>query len=69
MLNFSADGEIYGNKIYIKFEVVNSDVYNFRAIYEINEESGSDEEIIKILKENPNFISAYTRLMSKFAKD
>lgn len=69
VLNFSADGEIYGNKIYIKFEVVNSDVYNFRAIYEINEESGSDEEIIKILKENPNFISAYNRLMSKFTKD
>ena len=66
VLNFSADGEIYGNKIYIKFEVVNSDVYNFRAIYEINEELGSDEEIIKILKENPNFVSAYIRLMSKF---
>ena len=69
VLNFSADGEIYGNKIYIKFEVVNSDVYNFRAIYEINEELGSDEEIIKILKENPNFESAYIRLMSKFIKD
>ena len=69
VLNFSADGEIYGNKIYIKFEVVNSDVYNFRAIYDINEKSGSDEEIIKILKENPNFISAYNRLMSKFTKD
>ena len=66
VLNFSADGEIYGNKIYIKFEVVNSDVYNFRAIYDINEKVGSDEEIIKILKENPNFISAYIRLMSKF---
>ena len=66
VLNFSADNKIYGNKIYIKFEVVNSDVYNFRAIYDINEKLGSDEEIIKILKENPNFISAYIRLMSKF---
>lgn len=69
VLNFSADGEIYGNKIYIKFKVVNSDVYNFRVIYIINEELGSDEEIIKILKENPNFESAYIRLMSKFIKD
>ena len=66
VLNFSVDNKIYGNKIYIKFKVVNSDVYNFRAIYEINEELGSDEEIIKILKENPNFVSAYIRLMSKF---
>ena len=66
VLNFSVDNKIYGNKIYIKFKVVNSDVYNFRAIYEINEELGSDEEIIKILKENPNFESAYIRLMSKF---
>lgn len=69
VLNFSVDNKIYGNKIYIKFEVVNSDVYNFRAIYEINEELGSDEEIIKILKENPNFVYAYNRLMSKFTKD
>ena len=69
VLNFSVDNKIYGNKIYIKFKVVNSDVYNFRAIYEINEELGSDEEIIKILKENPNFESAYIRLISKFIKD
>ena len=66
VLNFSVDNKIYGNKIYIKFKVVNSDVYNFRVIYIINEELGSDEEIIKILKENPNFESAYIRLMSKF---
>lgn len=69
VLNFSVDNKIYGNKIYIKFKVVNSDVYNFRVIYIINEELGSDEEIIKILKENPNFESAYIRLMSKFIKD
>ena len=69
VLNFSVDNKIYGNKIYIKFEVVNSDVYNFRVKYKINEELGSDEEIIKILKENPNFQSAYNRFMSKFIKD
>lgn len=69
VLNFSVDNKIYGNKIYIKFKVVNSDVYKFRAKYTINEELGSDEEIIKILKENPNFVYAYNRLMSKFTKD
>ena len=69
VLNFSVDNKIYGNKIYIKIKVVNSDVYNFRVIYIINEELGSDEEIIKILKENPNFQSAYNRFMSKFIKD
>ena len=67
VLNFSVDNKIYGDKINIKFQVVeHNNVYKFREKYNIDDSMGTDEEIEKILKESPNFEYAYNNFMSKF---
>ena len=70
VLFFSVNNKVYGNKIYINFEVKEDKYNDFRAKFLLSDELVSNTQIRKSLKQNQNDDSkAYIDVMNFLFKN
>ena len=66
VLDFCVDNKIYGNKIYINFQVKDDKIEDFRTLYLIDTKTASNTMVGRELKKNEyNYPKAYNNIMSK----
>ena len=64
VLDFCVNGRIFGNKIYINFQIIEDKILDLRAKYEISEEMASNTCIIKELKKNNgDIVKSYNNIV------
>ena len=70
VLCFCVGGKIYGNKIYINFQVKDDKIEDFRAIYSIDTNMASNTMVARELKKNDNnYPTVYNKILSKSLND
>ena len=70
VLNFCVDNIIYGNKIYINFQVKDNKIEDFRTKYLIDTNVASNTMVARELKNNDNnYPMAYNKILSKSLND